>query len=353
MELNERKLKILQAIVDDFIFSAEPVGSRTLSKKHGMGISPATIRNEMSDLEEMGYLTHPHTSAGRIPSEKAYRLYVNSLMERYELPAEQKHTIQSTLNASMAELDRTIEKAARILSEMTNLTSFAITPKQDQERLKYINVLPVDDGSVVLMIVTNAGKVSNTVLKTNVSYTDEKLEFLSKVLTHNYKGKQISEIDKTDIIKDLENDMEAMSSLVENFMPNFMKTLEDMLNVELYMDGLTNIFSIPEFNDMDKARIFLERMNKKDELTEVLIKRDDGIMITIGTENNDLNMPDCSLITATYHVDGKYVGRLGVIGPTRMNYDKVTSIIEYVTDNLNRTFKISENNNTRGGDANG
>lgn len=341
MELSERKLKILQAIVDDFIFSAEPVGSRTLSKKHDMGISPATIRNEMSDLEEMGYLTHPHTSAGRIPSDKAYRLYVNSLMERYELPAELKHSIQETLNENIAELDRTIEKAARILSDMTNLTSFAIMPKQDQDKLKYINVLPVNDDSVVLMIVTNTGKVTNTVLRTNIPYTEEKLDFLSKVLTHNYKGKELSSINKMDIIKDLENDMEAMNGLVENIMPNFMRTLENMLNVELYMDGLTNIFSVPEFNDIDKAKLFLERMTKKDEIADVLVKRDDGVMITIGNENSDLHIPDCSLITATYHINGKFVGKLGVIGPTRMNYDKVTSIIEYVTENLNRSFKIT------------
>lgn len=340
MELNERKLKILQAIVGDFINSAEPVGSRTLSKKYDMGISPATIRNEMSDLEEMGFLTHPHTSSGRVPSDKAYRLYVNSLMEKYELPEMEKKVISEKLNANFSELDRTIKHAASLLSEITNLTSFAITPKQDENKLKYINILPVDDYTVVLMIVAENGKVSNTALKIRTSYTRESLEFLSKSLTFNYKGKKISDILTSDIINDFTTDIEAMSKLAKNILPNFMSTLENMLNVELYMEGLTNIFSIPEYNDLEKAKIFLEMMNQKQHLTDVLINRDNGIIITIGDENSDNSMRDCSLITATYRIDGKLVGKLGVIGPTRMKYGEVTSVIEYMTDNISKAFGI-------------
>ena len=140
MDLSERKLKILQAIVGDYIRSAEPVGSRTLSKKYDMGISAATIRNEMSDLEEMGLLTHPHTSAGRVPSDKAYRLYVNSLMQRYELPENEKKVIDDKISSGIAELDRTLQRASQILSELTNLTAFAMTPTQDDNQLKYINI---------------------------------------------------------------------------------------------------------------------------------------------------------------------------------------------------------------------
>lgn len=340
MELNERKLKILQAIVGDFIRSAEPVGSRTLSKKYDMGISPATIRNEMSDLEEMGFLTHPHTSAGRVPSDKAYRLYVNNLMERYELPEKEKEIISQKLNTNMTELERTIKHAATLLSEITNLTSFAITPKQDDNKLKYINILPVDERTVVLMIVAESGKVSNTALKIKVPYTEERLSLLSKAITYNYKGKSLSNILTLDIIKNFETDIEAMSKLAENIMPNFMSTLENMLNVELYMEGLTNIFSIPEYNDMEKAKLFLEMMHQKKHFTDVLMNRDNGMIITIGHENTDDIMRDCSLITATYRVDGKLVGKLGVIGPTRMQYDQVTSVIEYMTDNISKAYRL-------------
>ncbi len=342
MELSERKLKILQAIVADFIHSAEPVGSRTLSRKYDMGISPATIRNEMSDLEEMGFLTHPHTSAGRVPSAKAYRLYVNNLMEHYELPLAERKRIAEQLFQNINELDKTIEHAASLLSEITNLTAFALTPDSNEDRLKYINILPVDEQTVVLMIVAESGKVSNTALRMKIPYTEDQLRILSKVLTHNYKGKPLSDIVTRDVTRDLESDIHSMGKLAGDIMPNFLSTLESMLNVDLYMEGLTNIFSIPEYNDIEKAKHFLKMLKRKKDFTDILINRDSGVIITIGEENTDEIMQDCSLITATYHINGKMVGKLGVIGPTRMKYDQVTSVIEYITDNLNKSFKLAE-----------
>lgn len=344
MDLNERKLRILQAIIGDFIRTGEPVGSRTLSKKYEMGISPATIRNEMSDLEEMGFLTHPHTSAGRVPSDKAYRLYVNNLMQKRELSREEKLAINNKLHSNISELEKTIQHAASLLSEITNLTSFALTPDQNEDQLKYINIVPVDEETVVLMIVSESGKVSNTAIKLKVPYTQEGLEILSKSMTYNYRGKSISEVLTIDIIRNFQTDIEAMNLLAENIMPNFMKTLENMLNVNLYMDGLKNIFSIPEYNDIDKAKMFIELLDKKEDFTQRLIKRDNGVIITIGNENADM-MQDCSLITATYHIDGKLIGKIGVIGPTRMKYDEVTSVIEYVTENLSNTFKLTGGKN--------
>lgn len=342
MDLSERKLKILQAIIDDFIHSAEPVGSRTLSKKYNLGISPATIRNEMSDLEEQGYIKQPHTSAGRIPSDKAYRLYVDKLMEKYVLSDQQKVIIGKKIMDNLVELDSTIEHASKILSNLTNLTSFAITPKNDENILKYIKLIQIDRHSLMLMIVTETGNVNNTLLKIDNSYTEENLNVLSKVLTYNYKGKTLSTITKMEIIRDFEEDIETMSKIMSNVMPNFLSTLESMLNVHLYMDGLTNIFSLPEYYNIEKAKEFLEMLNQKEHLTEVLMNRDSGVVITIGQENADTEMKDCSLITATYSINGKTVGKLGVIGPTRMKYSKITSIIEYMTDNLSNAFKLND-----------
>ena len=191
------------------------------------------------------------------------------------------------------------------------------------------------------MIVSESGKVSNTALRLDVPYTEENIAILSKSLTYNYRGKTISQALTGDIIKNFENDISAMSGLAQNIMPNFMKTLENMLNVDLYMSGLTNIFSIPEFNDIDKAKMFLEMMNKKEDLTKTLVNRENGVIITIGDENSGEILPDCSMITATYHIDGKLVGKIGVIGPTRMKYDEITSIVEFMTDNLSNTFKLT------------
>jgi heat-inducible transcriptional repressor len=321
------------------------VGSRTLSKKYELGISPATIRNEMADLEEMGYLTHPHTSAGRVPSDKAYRLYVNALMEKKELSREEKNIIAERLKSGVSEFEKTIEHAASLLSEITNLTSFALTPSQNDDALKFINLLPVDERTVVLMIVAESGKISNTALRMKVPYTEENLQLLAKTMTYNYKGKTISEVLTNNIIANFETDITAMSGLAENVMPNFMKTLEDMLNVNLYMEGLTNIFDIPEYNNLDKAKSFIEMLSQKEDFTKKLMAREDGIIVTIGEENQEDVMQDCSLITATYHVDGKMVGKIGVIGPTRMRYGEITSIIEYLTDNLNNVFKLESGGN--------
>jgi transcriptional regulator of heat shock response len=243
MVLTERKLQILQAIVSDFIRTAEPVGSRTLSRKHEMGISPATIRNEMADLEEMGYLSHPHTSAGRVPSDKAYRLYVNRLMEKYELAEQEKKRIRKALQANITELEKTIRHASELLSEMTNLTSFATVQ-------------------------------------------------------------------------------------------------EDMFRVSLFLEGMTRIFAHPEFNNVERARYFLEMVDNRDDFTATITERDDGITITIGGENPGEIMPDSSIVSATYHVGGHYVGKLGVIGPTRMRYGKITSVIDYMTKNLDRSFEV-------------
>lgn len=342
MNLSERKLKILQAIISDFIKTAEPVGSRTLSKKFDLGISPATIRNEMADLEEMGYLTHPHTSAGRVPSEMAYRLYVNEMMGKSELSDEMKTAISNELYDNVMELEKTVQHAAKILSEITNLTSFAMTPTKERDTLKYINLLPVDETTVVLMIVSDSGKVSNTALRLNVPYTEDSLELLSKTMTYNYRGKTISEALATNIIESIRTDMEAMSGLAQNVMPNFMRTLEQMLDVNLYMDGLTNIFSIPEYNsDIDRAKTFLEMLGKKEDFTKTLVNRENGVMITIGRENTEDTMKDCSVITATYHVNGELAGKIGVIGPTRMKYGEITSVIEYLTDNISNAFKLT------------
>ena len=296
----------------------------------------------MSDLEELGFLTHPHTSSGRVPSEKAYRLYVNELMNKRELTAAEKGAITEELINNVAELENLVKRAAHVLSEITNLTAFALTPRKEEDTLKYINLLPLDEYTVVLMLVADSGKVSNTTLRLAKPASEETLRILAKTMTYNYRGKTLSEALTFDIIKAIKADAEAMAMFENDIVPSFVRTLEDMLNVNLYMDGLTNIFSLPEYNDVSRARMFLEMVNKKEDLTKTLINRENGVIITIGNENQDELMQDCSLITATYHVDGKLMGKIGVIGPTRMRYGEVTSVVEYLTDNLSKAFAVRE-----------
>ena len=344
MDLTERKLKILQAVIADFVRTAEPVGSRTISKNYELG-SPATIRNEMSDLEELGYLTHPHTSSGRVPSEKAYRLYVNEMMGKTELTQEQKDAIARDLYSNVTEFENLIERAAHVLSEITNLTAFAISPGKEQDKLKYINLLPVDERTVILMLVAESGEVSNTAVHLDKPASEDTLRILAKNMTYNYSGKTLSEALTIDIIKTFKADAEAMAMFEHNIAPSFIRTLEDMLNVNLYMDGLTHLFSMPEYNDIEKAKTFFELVSRKQDIMQKLNSREDGMIITIGGENEDEELSDCSVITATYHVDGRLVGKLGVIGPTRMKYGEVTSVVEYLTDNLSKAFRLTEGDN--------
>ena len=338
MSIDERKLKILQAIINDFIRFAEPVGSRTISKNYNLGIGAATVRNEMADLEEEGYLTQPHTSAGRIPSDKAYRLYVDTIMEKYVLDDKEKEAMKAKIISNLKEFDNTIEKASNILSELTNLTAFAVTPKEDDNILKYVKLITIDERTIMLMIVTEDGKVNNTLLKMDETIQEKNLEMLSKIMTYNYKGKTLSSIITTDIIKDFEEDVEVMQKVTSKMMPNILATFEKMLNVNLYTNGLANIFSLPEYNDLSKAKDFFEILEHKEHLTNALSTRDDGVIITIGQENEDSAMKDCSMVTATYAVKGKTVGKIGVIGPTRMKYNQITAVMECMADSISEIF---------------
>ena len=340
MDLSERQLQILQAIINDYVENAEPVGSRSISKKYDLGVSPATIRNEMADLEEMGYLTHPHTSAGRVPSDKAYRLYVDNLMKKKNLSAKDKRLINDRLAASRDEFDATIRHAAELLSEITHLTSFALTPATNEDIISFIRLLPVDRRTIILMIVSESGNVTNTTMRLNVPYTQDSLDLLGKNMTYTYKGRTLDDAMKGTIIEDVGSDIEALSALQAGVMPGFLRTLEEMLNVNLYMEGMTNIFNLPEYSSIDRARDFMQLFAEKDWFTQKMLQRGDGVVVTIGDEN--MMMKDCTLITATYHVDGTMVGKIGVIGPTRMKYDEVTSIMEYLTNNLSESFRLPD-----------
>ncbi len=342
MGMDERKLKILQAIINDFIRHAEPVGSRSIAKNYNLGIGAATVRNEMSDLEEQGYLKQPHTSAGRVPSDKAYRLYVDSIMDKYVLDQKQKGQIKEKLTSNLNELDRTIEKASNILSEITNLTAFAVTPKVDENILKYIKLILVDEHTVMMMIVTEDGKINNTVLKTKELLVEKNLEMLSKVMTFNYRGKTLSSIIKSDMIKDFEEDVEVMHKVTNSMMPNILETFEKMLDSNLYMNGLANIFSLPEFNDIDKAKDFIQVMDHKEHISNAIATRAEGVDITIGHENADIAFQDCSLVTATYSVKGKPVGQIGVIGPTRMKYNQISAVLECMATAIGDVFSEDE-----------
>ena len=191
-----------------------------------------------------------------------------------------------------------------------------------------------------MMIVSESGDVSNTVLKLKDSYTEENLQLMSKSMTYRFRGRTLTDVLRNTMAESVETNVRAMGRLAEDVMPDFMKTLEDILNVQLYMDGLTNIFDLPEYSNIESARNFLTMLDQKEEFLKTIIDRDDGTIVTIGDENMDEGLSDYSLITATYTVDGRSVGKIGVIGPKRMKYGEITSVMEYLTENLNNSFKL-------------
>lgn len=339
MDLQERKLKILHAIVQDYITNAEPVGSRTIAKNYNLGISPATIRNEMADLEEMGFLEQPHTSSGRVPSDKAYRLYVDQLMRVGRLNKVIEETISREYKEYAGEVEKLISRTSKILSHFTNYTSLALTPQLYESSIKHIQMMPLQEDKILIVIITREGVVKNIAIKMECYIKDTTLNKFSNILNQCLKGSNISQVEEEVLEKLTELDKKE-SMLLQQLMPILRETLFSHENIKIYSDGITNIFNFPEFRDIQRAKDFIDLWEKKKILTQLLsTNKGKGIRITIGEENSVSEMKDYSLITATYQLNDKVLGSLGVIGPTRMHYSKVVALLNYLTKELNDLFQ--------------
>ncbi|CEP79440.1 heat-inducible transcriptional repressor HrcA [Paraclostridium sordellii] len=337
-ELNERKLNILKAIVKDYIDTAEAVGSRTLSKKYELGISAATIRNEMADLEEMGYLIQPHTSSGRIPSEKGYKLYVDSLMKEYELNTVEKHLIEESINKNMKYMNNLIHETSKLISKLTNYTTIAVTKNvSNLQNIKHIQLVGLDEKSIVLIIVTEKGEIKNTTISTNTYIDQAKLNLISDKLTRKLAGKNICEIDE-EFLNYIKYEIAENSLIIDKLVESLNFGIEKN-ETSISLSGATNIFNFPEFSDVVRAKTFLTMLEEKDNISNMLKSKGiqkENLNIIIGSDNQCEVAQDCSIITATYNIDKDVVGKISLIGPTRMDYAKVYSILNYMGLLLNK-----------------
>ena len=337
-ELNERKLNILKAIVKDYIDTAEAVGSRTLSKKYELGISAATIRNEMADLEEMGYLIQPHTSSGRIPSEKGYKLYVDSLMKEYELNTVEKHLIEESINKNMNYMNDLIHETSKLISKLTNYTTIAVTKNvSNLQNIKHIQLVGLDEKSIVLIIVTEKGEIKNTTISTNTYIDQAKLNLISDKLTRKLAGKNICEIDE-EFLTYIKYEIAENSLIIDKLVESLNFGIEKN-ETSISLSGATNIFNFPEFSDVVRAKTFLTMLEEKDNISNMLKSKGiqkENLNIIIGSDNQCEVAQDCSIITATYNIDKDGVGKISLIGPTRMDYAKVYSILNYMGLLLNK-----------------
>lgn len=332
MELNERKLKILKAIVKDYIETAEAVGSRTISKKHDLGVSAATIRNEMADLEELGYLIQPHTSAGRVPSEKGYKLYVDSLMSQSELSDEEKILIESCINKNVNDIRDLIHETSKLLSEITNYTTVAVTKNLvNQSVIKHIQLVSMSDNNILLIVVTDKGDIKNVNLATNAHLDQSKLNIISDNLTRKLSGKSIVDLDEK-LIAFIKYEISEHAVLIDELIDALNFDTNDDTSISL--SGATNIFNYPEFNDVLKAKSFLHMLEHKEMISSMAKSKGiqkDNVNIIIGSDNDFELAQDCSIVTATYNISRDLVGRISFIGPTRMDYAKIYTIVNYMS----------------------
>ena len=284
MVIDDRKIKILEAIINDYIKTGEPVGSRTIAKNHDLGVGSATIRNEMSDLEEMGYLEQPHTSAGRIPSSKGYRLYVDSMMDKPILSKEEDLKIKEyVLNSAMLEVNKIVKNASTLLSELTHLTCIVKTPSMSMSTLKSIQIVRMDDQNLLAVIVTDGGLIKNQIIRVNESPSVEVLSGINKKLNQRLVHLSMEEIN-LEVINNLKLDLHGYDEVFNAMLPALYQCLKEDDTSRVFMEGTTNIFNYPEYNDIEKAKQILSLLHNKDCVVE-LIEPESDITIKIGDEN--------------------------------------------------------------------
>lgn len=335
-ELSERKMQILKTLIDDYVQTAQPVGSRTISRKYDLGLSSATIRNEMADLEDMGYISQPHTSAGRVPSDKGYRFYVDHLMQIHSLAMEEVQQIRSVIELRMSEINALVRRASDIISMITGYTSIATSPNLTRVMLKTIQIVPVDERKALVIIVTSGGMVKNQVIRLDTETSGENLIQLSNYLQEKLRGFMAEDI-QFPSLEDIFRETGVEKDIIRNVMEGLVQCLQDIEQSDLIMNGTINLLNYPEFRDLLKVKEVMELFNDQDVIKALMnaaVKKH-GLHVQIGKENPVEPMHDCSLVTASYSLGDTDVGALGIIGPTRMSYGKVISAMQYIQRLIN------------------
>lgn len=331
--LTERQKLILSAIVDDYIRSAEPVGSRSISKRGTVGYSPATIRNEMSDLEELGYLEQPHTSAGRIPSHLGYRYYVDHLLQSGNVKPEEMAMLKAVLADRIMQIEQAMQQVAVITSQLTNLTSVVLGPEIFSTSLRHLQLLPLDERRAVAIIVTNTGHVENKVVTIPEGVPVHSIERTVAILNAKLKGVPLYQL-KSKLYTEIAAEMRRHVDEFEQLITTIDSALEQDDEQRLFMSGATNMLNQPEFRDVEKAKPFLDLLDRSDLLVQIITDVGEGVQVRIGSENAVEAMKDCSLVTATYSLYGQPIGVIGVLGPTRMEYGKVIGLLKHFSQDL-------------------
>lgn len=328
--LNERKKKILQIIIEDYISSAEPVGSRTIAHKYDLGLSPATIRNEMSDLELLGYLEQPHTSAGRIPSAQAYRFYVDALIEPGTLTDNDMALIDGWYNERRRNIDDIFQSTAKILSRMTQNVSMVLTNQQTIANFCYLKFLPLDSQHAILCIVADDGSIDTNVVDIPLGMSSEEMDYLAGKMSKLLEDRNLSDI-SVEILQNVHTDVVEDKLIFSSLLQAVRKMTGRRQEQKVFLGGTKQLLNQPEFRDVERVRNLLGILEEEKVLKDLLQGGEDsGLKVTIGSENKFTGIQDCSMVQATYRLNGQIVGTMAVLGPTRMEYGKVISVMDYL-----------------------
>lgn len=328
--LNERKKKILQIIIEDYISSAEPVGSRTIARKYDLGLSPATIRNEMSDLELLGYLEQPHTSAGRIPSAQAYRFYVDALIEPGTLTDNDMALIDGWYNERRRNIDDIFQSTAKILSRMTQNVSMVLTNQQTIANFCYLKFLPLDSQHAILCIVADDGSIDTNVIDIPLGMSSEEMVYLAGKMSKLLEDRNLSDI-SVEILQTVHTDVVEDKLIFSSLLQAVRKMTGRRQEQKVFLGETKQLLNQPEFRDVERVRNLLGILEEEKVLKDLLQGGEDsGLKVTIGSENKFTGIQDCSMVQATYRLNGQIVGTMAVLGPTRMEYGKVISVMDYL-----------------------
>ncbi len=340
-DLSEREKIILRQIVHQFILSANPVGSRNISKSSELGLSPASIRNIMSDLEDSGYLGHPHTSAGRVPTDKGYRFYVDSLLRSYIFDVKEKDLINKELEASFSETEEMLRITSILLSDITNQLACVTYPKLDTGILEKIQIVALSSSRVLIVINIKSGLVKTIALELRKEVKEKHLEAVQQILNEKLSGLTFSEIRKTfaDRVKDINAEY---NPIVRVFIDSADKIFTDVLNNDkAFISGAKNIIKHPEFEKVDQFQSIIELIEDKDVIVHILAGKenlDENILVKIGSENKNEILTEYSLVTKEYKI-GEVTGAIGIVGPKRMEYSKIIGAVMYVAEALTEHLK--------------
>ncbi len=343
MELDERKLKILKAIISNYLETGEPVGSRTISKYTDLNLSSATIRNEMADLEELGLIMQPHTSAGRIPTDKGYRLYVDQMMS--EKDTEMKE-MKTQLLERVDKMETMLKQVAKVLAYNTNYATLVTAPQYQNSKLKFIQLSQVDDSQLLAVIVVDGNVIKNKLMRVERMLANDELLKLNVLLNTFLQGASLQDIN-LEMIHTIKNQAGEFADIMENIFQGIAEAIHEADEVEIYTSGATNMLKYPELGNVEQTTKLLEALEERQGLNELIdesMNNSDatGIQVYIGEEAPVSNMKDCSIVTATYELDGGGKGTIGIIGPKRMDYKKVVSTLKNLTDELDTIFKKKE-----------